>query len=70
LQAPSAILERLRALLRALAAVDAQTATRLAQTEGQVLTTRPWVAVVRAAGFAAHSLAVERYPQAGADAPP
>lgn len=54
--------ERLRALLCALAAVDAQTATLLAQTDGQVLTSLPGVAVVRAAGFAAHSLPIERYP--------
>jgi transposase len=55
-------LERLQALLRALAAVDAQTATLLAQTDGQVLTTLPGVAAIRAAGFAAHSLPIERYP--------
>jgi transposase len=55
-------LERLQLLLRALSAADAQTATLLAHTEGQVLTTLPGVAVVRAAGFAAHSLPIERYP--------
>jgi transposase len=57
-------LERLRALLRAIAAVDGQTVALLAQTDGQVLTTLPGVAVVRAAGFAAHSLPIERYPSA------
>jgi len=55
-------LERLQALLQALAAVDAQTAALLAQTGGQVLTSLPGVAVVRAAAFAAHSLPIERYP--------
>jgi transposase len=57
-------LERLRGLLRAIAAVDGQTAALLEQTEGQVLTSLPGVAVVRAAAFAAHSLPVERYPSA------
>ena len=55
-------LERLQVLLRALAAADAQTAALLAQTDGQVLTSLPGVAVVRAAAFAAHSLPIERYP--------
>jgi transposase len=36
----------------------------LGQTDGQVLTSLPGVAVVRAAAFAAHSLPVERYPSA------
>lgn len=57
-------LERLQALLRALAAVDAQTTALLAQTQGQVLTSLPGVAVVRAAAFAAHSLPIECYPSA------
>ena len=57
-------LERLQALVRALAAVDAQTAVLLAATDGQVLTSLPGVAVVRAAAFAAHSLPIDRYPSA------
>ena len=57
-------LERLDALLNALANADAQQATLLAQTQGQVLTSLPGVAVVRAAGFAAHSLPIERFPTA------
>jgi transposase len=55
-------LERLQLLLHALATADAQAAGLLAQTEGQVLTSLPGVAIVRAAGFAAHSLPIERYP--------
>jgi transposase len=36
----------------------------LAQTDGQVLTSLPGVAVTRAAAFAAHSLPIERFPSA------
>ena len=36
----------------------------LAGTDGQVLTTLPGVAVVRAAAFAAHTLPIARYPDA------
>jgi len=54
-------LERLRGLLAALARVDAQSATLLAQTDGQVLTSLPGVKAVRAAAFACHSLPIERY---------
>jgi transposase len=57
-------LERLDALLRALANADEQLAALLAETPGQVLTTLPGVAVVRAACFAAHSLPIERFPTA------
>lgn len=57
-------LERLRALSRALAEGECQTASLLAETEGQILTTLPGVAVVRAAAFAAHSLPIERFPSA------
>jgi transposase len=57
-------LERLDALLVALAAVDEQLAALLAETEGQVLTSLPGVKVVRAAAFAAHSLPIERFPSA------
>jgi transposase len=57
-------LERLHALTRALGTVDAHTAGLLAATEGQVLTSLPGVAVVRAAAFACHSLPIERFPTA------
>jgi transposase len=57
-------LERLDTLLRALANADDQLAALLAQTDGQVLTSLPGVAVVRAAAFAAHSLPIERFPTA------
>jgi len=57
-------LERLDALTRALATVDGHTAILLAATQGQVLTSLPGVAVVRAAAFACHSLPIERFPTA------
>jgi transposase len=57
-------LERLDTLLGALANADEQLAALLAQTDGQVLTSLPGVAVVRAAAFAAHSLPIERFPTA------
>lgn len=56
--------ERLDLLLTAVAAADEQLTALLARTEGQVLTTLPGVAVVRAAAFAAHSLPIERFPTA------
>jgi transposase len=55
-------LARHQALQADVAAVEAQVARLLAQTPGQVLTTLPGVAVVRAAAFAAHSLPIERFP--------
>lgn len=57
-------LERLDLLLAALAATDAQLATLLAETDGQVLTSLPGVAGVRAAAFACHSLPIDRFPTA------
>jgi transposase len=57
-------LERLDALLAALANADRQLTALLAQTPGQVLTSLPGVAAVRAAAFAAHSLPIERFPTA------
>jgi transposase len=57
-------LERLDGLLAALANADGQLTALLAQTDGQVLTSLPGVAVVRAAAFAAHSLPIERFPTA------
>jgi transposase len=57
-------LERLDALLAALANADRQLTALLAQTQGQVLTSLPGVALVRAAAFACHSLPIERFPTA------
>jgi transposase len=57
-------LERLDLLLAAVAAADEQLTALLARTQGQVLTTLPGVAAVRAAAFAAHSLPIERFPTA------
>jgi len=56
--------ERLYSLRQALAETDAQTATLLAASDGQVLTSLPGVAAVRAAAFAAHSLPIDRFPTA------
>jgi transposase len=47
-----------------IAALDGEIAQLLAGTAGQILTTLPGVAVVRAAAFAAHSLPIERFPDA------
>ena len=57
-------LDRLDVLLAAVANADGQLTQLLAQTQGQVLTSLPGVAVVRAASFAAHSLPIERFPTA------
>jgi transposase len=46
-------------------AVDRDLEALLALTAGQVLTSLPGVGVVRAAGFAAFSLPIERFPTAG-----
>jgi transposase len=54
-------LERLRSLLRDLERSERQLTELLALTPGQVLTSLPGVAVVRAAAFAAHSLPIERF---------
>jgi transposase len=55
-------LDRFRALRDDIAFVDAQVATLLAAGAGQILTTLPGVATVRAAAFAAHTLPIERFP--------
>ena len=47
-----------------IAAVEGQLSRLLAATPGQILTTLPGVAVVRAASFAAHSLPIDRFPTA------
>jgi transposase len=57
-------LRRWQDLQRDIALADAQLDTLLAQTAGQILTTRPGVAVVRAAAFAAYTLPIERWPTA------
>jgi transposase len=57
-------LTRHQALQVDIAAVEDQLTRLLAATAGQVLTTLPGVAVVRAASFAAHSLPIDRFPTA------
>jgi transposase len=57
-------LARFQALQGDLAALDVELGHLLAGTDGQVLTSLPGVAVVRAAGFAAHSLPISRFPDA------
>lgn len=57
-------LERLGSLLRDVERAERQLAELLALTSGQILTTLPGVAAVRAAAFAAHSLPIERFPTA------
>ena len=42
--------------------MEAQIGERLAHTDGQILTTLPGVATVRASAFAAHTLPIERWP--------
>lgn len=57
-------IERLQALRDDIAFVDGQLEHLLAASAGQVLTTLPGVATVRAAAFAAYTLPVERFPTA------
>jgi transposase len=57
-------LQRLRSLLRDVERAGCQLDELLAHSPGQVLTSLPGVAVVRAAAFAAHSLPIERFPSA------
>jgi transposase len=54
--------ERWRGLHQDITALEHQLAELLAGTDGQILTTLPGVAVVRAAAFAAHTLPIERWP--------
>jgi len=54
--------ERWPSLREDITALEHQLAELLAHTDGQILTTLPGVAVVRAAAFAAHSLPIERWP--------
>jgi transposase len=53
---------RWQALQHDIALGEAQPAHLPAQTAGQILTTLPGVAIVRAAEFSAHSLPIERWP--------
>lgn len=57
-------LDRYRRLRTDIDAVDREIVDLLAQTDGQVLTSLPGVASIRAAAFAAHSLPIERFPDA------
>jgi transposase len=57
-------LTRHQALQADIAVLEADLEPLLAATAGQVLTTLPGVAVVRASAFAAHSLPITRYPDA------
>jgi transposase len=57
-------LERFRALQVDIAELDAQIGGLLAGTAGQILTTLPGVATIRAASFAAFTLPIERFPSA------
>ena len=57
-------LERFRILRVDIAALDDEIIVLLAASDGQVLTSLPGVAILRAAAFAAHSLPVSRFPDA------
>ena len=57
-------LDRYRRLLADVSEIDAEVDELLAKTDGQILTTLPGVASIRAAAFAAHSLPIERFPDA------
>lgn len=57
-------LARWQAIRADIAAVESELEALLATTDGQVLTTLPGVGVIRAAGFAAFSLPIERFPSA------
>jgi transposase len=54
--------ERWLGLRQDITALEHQLTELLAGTDGQILTTLPGVAVVRAAAFAAHTLPIERWP--------
>ncbi len=57
-------LHRYTILQSDIAGLDEQITVLLAATNGQVLTSLPGVAVIRAAAFAAHSLPITRFPDA------
>jgi transposase len=54
--------DRWLALREDITALEAQLGELLAGTDGQILTSLPGVAIVRAAAFSAHSLPIERWP--------
>jgi len=57
-------LDRYRRLRADIAEIDAEIGELLAVTDGQILTSLPGVASIRAAAFAAHSLPIDRFPDA------
>lgn len=57
-------LDRYRRLLADVIELDAEIGELLAATDGQILTTLPGVAAIRAAAFTAHSLPIDRFPDA------
>lgn len=57
-------LERYRILRVDIAALDDEITVLLAASDGQVLTSLPGVAILRAAAFAAYSLPISRFPDA------
>jgi transposase len=57
-------LDRYRRLRADIAMIEEEIAGLLAATSGQILTTLPGVSTIRAASFAAHSLPIERFPDA------
>jgi transposase len=57
-------LARYRALRDDITVLENDITGLLAATDGQILTTLPGVAVLRAAAFAAHSLPIDRFPDA------
>lgn len=57
-------LQRFKLLRGDIAVLDEEIASLLAGTDGQVLTSLPGVAIIRAAAFAAHSLPISKFPDA------
>jgi transposase len=57
-------LERYRQLLADIAALEVEIEVLLANSDGQILTSLPGIAVNRAAAFAAYSLPIARFPDA------
>ncbi|MHA7664545.1 IS110 family RNA-guided transposase [Mycolicibacterium sp. HS_4_1] len=56
--------DRYRRLREDIDAIDLEIGALLSETDGQILTTLPGVASIRAAAFAAHSLPIDRFPDA------
>jgi transposase len=57
-------LSRYQTLQADIAVIEDEITFLLARTDGQILTSLPGVAAIRAASFAAHSLAIARFPDA------